>query len=185
MIGAQFRLQEIALRLADGDATAAVPALEAQRNELEALVAAEPTARIFTARLLTAWMLEARRRLAEKSSETTLAADRAIALGEQLLRESRADRFVRYDWAQARLVAGRAGTDAAQPDRARQNWERVVEVLGPLATASNDWRVLDPLAQALLLLRRPDSARPYVERLSRFGYRPIDPLAGSTLELAR
>ena len=39
-------------------------------------------------------------------------------------------------------------------------------------------------AQTLLLLERNDEARPFIERLRRFGYRPIDPAAASALGLA-
>jgi hypothetical protein len=45
--------------------------------------------------------------------------------------------------------------------------------------------VLEPLAQAYVLSGQRDNARPLVERLRRFGYRPSDPLATSTLEVAR
>ena len=61
----------------------------------------------------------------------------------------------------------------------------MIEVLGPLAANSNDWRLLDPLAQAHVLAGQPDAARPLIERLRRFGYQPVDPLAGPTLGLVR
>lgn len=57
-------------------------------------------------------------------------------------------------------------------------------MLAPRVADSNDWRFLDPAAQALMLLGKTDEARPLIERLQRFGYHPLDPLAASTLDLA-
>jgi len=42
--------------------------------------------------------------------------------------------------------------------------------------------VLDPAAQALVLLGKTTEARPLIERLRRFGYHPLDPLAASILD---
>ena len=180
-----FRLQQIALLIADGDAATAAPQLAAVRDRLEALVAAEPAARVFTGRLATAWMLEARLRRANNHPDAAAAAERAIALSELLIKEDRADKWVRWDASQARLMAGRIASDANQAQIARQHWDRVIALLGPLATGSNEWRVLDPLAQAYLLAGQPAMARPLIERLRQFGYHPVDPLAASTMELAR
>jgi serine/threonine-protein kinase len=179
------RLQQITLLLPDGDPTTAAAQLEETRTTLETLVAAEPAARAFTGHLAAAWLIEARLRQTRQRPDALAAAERAISLAGLLLTENRADALVRWNFAQAQLLAGRLARVAGQPDTARQHWQRAIEELGPRAADSNDWRVLDPLAQAHLLLGQPDAARPLIERLRRFGYHPVDPLAASTLELAR
>ena len=75
------------------------------------LAAAEPTARVFTGRLATAWLLEARLRRAARRPDALAAAERAIALTELLIKEDRAERWERWDSAQARLLAGRIAGD--------------------------------------------------------------------------
>ncbi len=183
---AQFcRLQQITLLLADNNVAAAAPLLAETRDRLETLVAAEPAARGFSSHLAVAWMLEARLRQALHRPDALAAAERAIALGDLLLKENRADPLVRWNFAQAHLLAGRIERAAHQPDAARPHWQHVIEALGLRAAESNDWRVLDPLAQAHVLLGQSDAARPLIERLRRFGYHPVDPLAASTLEIAR
>jgi hypothetical protein len=82
------------------------------------------------------------------------------------------------------VLAGRIALASAQPEVARRHWQRALEVLAPRLPASNDWRYLDPAAQALVLLDRVAEARPLIERLQRFGYQAIDPLASATLAVA-
>ncbi len=184
-VALSFRLQRMALRLAGGELNGIAPVLADCREKLEALVAAEPASRVFVGRLLTAWQLEARFRLAARLPDAAVAAERAIAIGDQLIREAKDERLVRFDWAQAQVLAGRIAKDAGNPAAARQHWQRVVDVLGTPAAASNDWHLLDPIAQALVLNEQPDLARSFIERLRRFGYRPVDPFTRSTLELPR
>ena len=66
---------------------------------------------------------------------------------------------------------GVIGAALAAPMLARHGWAQ-----------SNDWRLLDPAAQALVLSGKPEEARPIIERLRRFGYHAVDPLAASVLE---
>ncbi len=179
------RLRAAELMLGDNDLAAAAPIVADARARLEVLVAAEPAARVFTGRLATAWMLEARVRFARARADTLAAAERAIGIGEQLIGENRADTWVLWDFAQAQLLAGRVNPAAGLPAAAMAHWNRVIAVLGPRAATSNDWRFLDPLAQAYVLAGNPDAARPLVGRLRSFGYHPVDPLAASTLEIAR
>ena len=183
---AHLRSQQIVLQLAAGETDGPARELAAQRAQLEPLVATEPTSRMFSARLITTWMLEARLRHMLGRSDAADAAERAISIGESMIKEDRADKWWgRWDFAQASLLRGRLAAAANEPAVARQHYTRVVAVLSPLAANSNDWHVLDPLAQAYVLAGQPDAARPLIERLRRIGYHPVDPLAGSTLELAR
>ncbi len=182
---AYCHLQQIALLLANDDVTSAATLLATTRTKLEAMVAAEPTARVYTGRLAAAWLLEARLRRVSRRADFATAIDRAIELGELLISENRADVLVRWNAAQARLLAGRSTQSDGQPAAARLHWNRAIEDLGPHPDESNDWRILDPLAQAYTLLGNLDAARPASDRLRHFGYHPLDPLAGSTLELAR
>jgi serine/threonine-protein kinase len=172
-----IRLYQTALALAAGDAVAAAPVLRETRAKLEALVAAEPSARVFTGRLAAAWALEAKIRQAEGRDDALEAAERAVSLVEKLVQDERADNWTLWDFGQAHLLAGRIEQSRGHSDAAREHWQRVLAVLGPRAADSNEWRFLDPLAQAWTLLGQPEKAQPFIERLQRFGYRPIDPAA--------
>jgi len=48
-------------------------------------------------------------------------------------------------------------------------------VFAERASASTDWRVLEPAALALILSGRTDDARPLINRLQSFGFVPWDP----------
>ena len=180
-----YQLRHATLLMADGDPATQTTILAETREKLTSLVAAEPSNRYSSARLGTAWMVEARLRFTTGRAEALAAAERSVASLEPFVRENRADRLVRWDWAQAHLLAGRISEAAENSAAARQHFDRVIQILRPLAANSNDWHLLDPLAQALVITGQRDVAQPLVERLRSFNYHPIDPLAGSTLELAR
>ncbi len=180
---AHFRSQQIALLLAAGDTARPMQELADQRAQLEALVALEPTSREYSGRLITTWMLEARLRDQLHRDDAAEAAARAIALSETMIKEDRADKWwVRWDFSQAHLTAGRLATAANQPAAAAQHYNQIIAALAPLATNSSDWHALDPLAQAFVLAGQPDASRPLIERLRRIGYHPVDPLARSILD---
>ena len=105
-------------------------------------------------------------------------------MGETLYKQDLPNDQVVGELAQSCVLAGRVALADDQPDVARRHWMRALEVLAPRLANSNDWRFLDPAAQALVLLGKTDEARPLIERLQRFGYHPIDPLAASILDLA-
>jgi eukaryotic-like serine/threonine-protein kinase len=178
------RVHQSALLLAGRDFAAVAPLLDETRTRLEALVAAEPSARVFTRRLAAAWMLEGRLRFLTGRDDALPAAERAIALAEQLIRENRADNWTLWEFGQAGVLAGRIEQARGRADIARRRWEGVLAVLAPRAPNSNDWLILDPAAQAYVLAGQADQARPLIERLQRFGYRPIDPLATPLLGVA-
>jgi serine/threonine protein kinase/tetratricopeptide (TPR) repeat protein len=177
----QVRLQHVALRLPDGNASSEVADVRAQ---LEALVAAEPSSRVFALWLAKVWLMEARMRMHVGRPDALAAAGRAIEIGEPLLKLERASNATVGEFAQANILAGRLVAAQNQPEAAQRYWLRAVEVLAARLAQTNDWRLLDPAAQALALLGRTAEARPLVERLHRFGYRSLDPLAASILDVA-
>ena len=180
----RVRLQQVALLLADGDTAAAAPILSGARDQLEILVKAEPSSLLFKRRLATAWQLEARLRFATQRPEAQEAVTRALELGGALIKEARADNWAIWEFTQSSILAGRIALARAQADVAQSHWNHVLEVLAPRLSDSNDWRFLDPAAQAYVLLGRAGEARPLIERLQRFGYHPIDPLAATILDAA-
>jgi hypothetical protein len=179
-----IRIQQAALLLAAGDTAAAAPLLAEARVRMEAMLAAEPAVRTYASWLAATWTLEGRLRLATGNGDALAAAQQAIAVGEPLIRDNRADLMAHWQVAQALVLASRLEQARNQPAAARAHSERVLALLGPRAEASNDWRALDPAAQAYVLTGQAERARPLLERLQRFGYRPIDPLAAPLLGVA-
>jgi serine/threonine-protein kinase len=179
-----LHLLQVTLLIADNDLIAGSALLGETRGKLDALAVAEPLSRVFTGRLADAWRLEAWMRATAHRADAREAAERAVDLGEMLIKESRADDRVVGEFAASCVLAGRIAFAQARPEAAQRHWSHVLEVLAPRLANSNDWRFLDPAAQALLLLGRSDEARPLTERLRRFGYHPIDPAAASALGLS-
>jgi tetratricopeptide (TPR) repeat protein len=160
------------------------PVLAEARAKLESLVAAEPTSQTFSRLLATALRIESLVRFAAGRPDADEPVARAVTLTEALVKLDRANDWVAWEFAQSQLLAGRIAVQRGDRNVALRHWERVVEALGTRATHSNDWRLLDPAAQALTLLGRAEEARPLVERLQRFGYHALDPLAASLLDAA-
>lgn len=152
--------------------------------ELTELSAQQPKSRPLTRRLAIALLLESR------LPGTSF--DRSLALTQQA-RQSLApltggpviDSMIEGEFARACLREGRLEVGNGNAKRARECWQTVIALLDSRAQGSRDWRIIDPLAQALILLGREDSALPLIETLKRCGYRPIDPDAASTLQLNR
>ena len=105
----------------------------------------------------------------------------ALALAEKLIQKSDTDNHVLWEFAQACLLAGRLAAAKNQSDTAQRQWARALEALAPRREQTNDWQILDPAAQALVLSGKTAEARPLIERLQRFGYHSGDPLAAPIL----
>ncbi|MDP2138773.1 MAG: protein kinase, partial [Candidatus Didemnitutus sp.] len=185
LVGAlNLQLQQAALQLAGESPTAVATLLEQLTEQLADLVAAEPSSRGFNRLLAAAWRLEGRRRFIAGLADADRAVAQALTLGETLIANDRADRWDFSDYAQACLLAGRIAFASDRLDEARGHWTRAVAVLAPHMKDSNDWRILDPGAQAFELLGQRDAARGPATRLRNFGYQSLDPLAASTLDAA-
>ena len=178
------RLQQVTLLLAEGSTPSATLILADTRDTLASLVTAEPSSPIFNRRLAAAWQLDSRIQVITHRPDAIEAVTRALSLGETLIREARADGWTIGEFAQSSILAGRIAFAQAQPDVARRHWNRALEVLAPRLANSNDWRFLDPAAQAYTLLGKAETARPFIDRLHRFGYHSLDPLAASILDAA-
>jgi len=178
------QLHHLALLLARDDAASVAAQLDEARVHLEALVKAEPSSLPFTAALAMAWRLEGCLRLATQRADADKAVARAIDLGAALVNEGRADNKAIGEFAQSCILAGRIALAQGRPEVARSHWTRALEAVAPHLADSNDWRFLDPAAQALVLLGRADEAEPLIARLRHFGYHPLDPLAVPILDAA-
>jgi serine/threonine-protein kinase len=179
-----LRLQQAALRLHEGDAAGANALLGETRDRLERLAAAEPSSRAFARLLAATWRLEGSLRLAQQRPDANEAVAQAARLADELVQNPGADNWAYWEFGQAHLLLGRLALARNRPDEARDEWNRVASELAPRAAGSNDWRLLDPAAQAGVLSGRTAAARPLIDRLRAAGYQPLDPLASSTLDLA-
>ncbi len=176
------QLQQAVLLLADGNAAAASPLVAGTREQLEGLVKTEPSSLVFARLLATAWRLEAGLRLAAHRPDAVAAVGRANDLGEPLVKGTRVDNRTLSEYALTCVLAGRIALAASQPDAAQRHWSRALEVLAPRTDKSNDWRLLDPAAQAFTLLGRKAEARPLIDHLRSLGYHSSDPLSAAILD---
>jgi serine/threonine protein kinase/tetratricopeptide (TPR) repeat protein len=178
------RILKASLLLADGNIPEAANIIDASRRSLEHLVDLEPSSHYFVGQLATAWRLESRLRADAGRPHASEAMQRSIDLGETLVAETKANGTAISGLAQANVFAGRLASERSESDVAQRYWNRALEVLAPRLPNSNDWRFLDPAAHALVLLGRTEEACTFIERLRRFDYHAIDPLAASLLDTA-
>lgn len=178
------QLHLLSLQLDDSPAYDFEQALTGLVEKINALAAAEPSSRPIADLLSSAWRLLARLHHAQSHPGARKAIEQALAISEPQAKELDADLDTLCYAAQAHLLAGRIEQADNRGVEATHHWQRVVALLGQYRD-SRDWRVLDPLAQALVLLDDKDSARLLLERLRALGYHPVDARAASTLGLPR
>lgn len=178
-----FRLEQLSLLLACGDLPPILPLQADTLAQSQALVARAPSSHAFSHLLAEAWVLESRLRRAQHRSDAPTAVAQAIAINDAFIARGQPDIPSLWTLGQARLLAGRLALADAQSAAARQHWQHIVTTLTPHAADSDQWRLLDPLAQAHLLLGDPTAAAPYLARLRALGYHPIDPEAATLLKL--
>lgn len=179
-----YQVERILLLLSFSAEPPSAVSVRELRQELESLFAQAPKSRPFARRLALALLLEAKLP-ASTPGEGLALVTRARALLAPLTKGTNIDTPIEGDFARACLLEARFEEKLGRSERTKECWEQVVALLGNRAAQSNDWRVLDPLAQALVLLGREDSARPVIEKLKSFGYRPMDPDAATTLQISR
>jgi len=152
------------------------------RSSLNALIAQQPQSRPTSRMKAMLLMLETRIGLVSTEQRLSLV-QQARSVLSPFVGGTTVDSMLEGEFARACVLEGRIEADAGRPERARACWLTVLSLLERRAANSRDWRVLDPLAQAMILLSREDSAQPLIETLKRCGYQPIDPDAASTLRL--
>lgn len=167
-----IRLRKIEFLRQDGRNV--LPDIVELREKFETLVSAEPSASIPRRCLAATWRLEAQACFATAPDEADAAIRHALDLLAPLLESTRIDDFVFWEFGESCIWAGRMAESRGQHAAALRCWQRVVDVLGSQAEASNNWRLLDPVAQALVLSGKSAAAGPLAQRLRRFGYRAPD-----------
>ena len=68
-------------------------------------------------------------------------------------------------------LLGRVWSTRGEAAKSRDAWQKALASIEPVARTSNDDRLLDPWARALLQLERVDEAAAAVEKLTSQGYR--------------
>lgn len=170
-----LQLREAMLENARGNADRARQITAEVLPKLEKLAATESQDRVFALRLMLGWRLEAAQRLAAGRGDAAEAAVRAMAAGAPVAREAWADDNALGEYAQACMIAGRIAGTAGQSDEAGRLWRGVIELLGSRVARSNYWRLLDPAARALVGLGRAAESQALIDRLTKLGYRPLEP----------
>ncbi len=168
-------VKKILLDRAGKNLPQAVRHLDEIRPRIEAVVTAEPSDRGAAGLLVTAWRLEAELRLATGRADASHAANRAVEHAASLVKGETTDAKIVGECALAHVIAGTIASAAQQRDAALRHWQTAIDLLKPLLTDSNNWRLLDPAARALTFLGRQDDSRALVARLHALGYRPLQP----------
>ena len=178
-------LKQISLSMPDGDRAQLSGVLMSAIQGLEGLVAEEPTSQTFARELAKAWRLAGRLSLPEEPEKAKHALSQAIELGEPLLLKSGSGRRLLAECTQTRLLTGRLARLVGHEQDAQHHWTRVLQIIGQQLETTRDWQLLDPAAQALVLMGNPEAARPLLARLENHGYHALDPWAFSILDGAK
>jgi serine/threonine-protein kinase len=158
--------------LGEGRVTAALPLLRESVAITRTLSEGDPTN--------AGWrrdLAEQRRTLASAllasgdSAGAAREADGALAITSDLLRRDAGDIHAARVASMAHAIAAQVQTSRREPALAQEQWQLAHDAIAKAAAGSNDFRLLDPLAVALLHLRRTDEAAPVLARLNTMGYR--------------
>jgi serine/threonine-protein kinase len=98
-------------------------------------------------------------------------ADAALEITSDLLRRDAGDIHAARVASLAHAIAAQVRTSRREPALALEQWQLAHDAIARAAAGSNDYRLLDPLAVALLHLRRTDEAAAVLARLNTMGYR--------------
>ena len=111
-------------------------------------------------------------------------AARSESILHRLTTQDGAEIWDHWESALTQLLLARLESGSSEKESADRRLQRLIETqLARLKRFPNDWRILDPLAQAQVLNGEARSAQPLIERLRRFGYHPFDPRTAATLGL--
>jgi serine/threonine protein kinase/TolA-binding protein len=171
----QGRLIEAVLARQAGDPAAATHLLDEVRPQLEELSAAEPGDRLRALLAAKAWRLDAQLREPSDLPAAAAAAERAVALGDKLIHEGRAEDADLGECAAAYDLEGEIAATGGNAARAEGCWRHATEILAPRLPGTRDWRLLDPAARADARLGRLGDARAKIASLNQLGYVPLDP----------
>jgi eukaryotic-like serine/threonine-protein kinase len=169
------QLKVAVLLRAQGDLARATQLVRECRPEVERLAKGEASNRAATALLAAVWRVEAQCRDAAGEPNASDAAAQAVAISKQLVEQNRASESNLGDYANTCVVAGSITRRSGDADTARRHFEAAIEVVQGRAANSNHWRLLDPLARALMLVGRTEESRVIIERLQRLGFQPLEP----------
>jgi hypothetical protein len=169
-----MRIQQFVLTPADWRTRGAAENIRQLRQEIEALAQSEPQD-VEVAKLLgRAWRVEALVRLASGATDAETAVAHALEISTRLAQgESRADLV--GGLAEAQLARARIAADRGDVRAAREDCQRVVDLLAPHTESSRDWRLLDPLARAQALLGAATQHQATLARLAAIGFQPVEP----------
>ncbi|MEO6995278.1 MAG: protein kinase [Lacunisphaera sp.] len=142
--------------------------------QLEKLSTAEPSALSFSRWLATAWRQQAEILFATNRPKASVAAARAVELGEDLVKRNKGKDATAEECARAHVIAGEIAWKADGAE-AKRHWRRAIEIVEPLLNNCRNWRILDPAARATFWLGHVDEARRIVTELDQFGYIPPTP----------
>jgi hypothetical protein len=147
-------------------------------------VAAEPRSVEAGADLARALRLEAERLVAVAPAEAARLASQAESILERLTAREGSDARLQWESARVQLFLRRQEAATGRLDPARSRGRRLIEGLTRrIAVSLNDWRILVPLAEALLVEGDTRSAQRLIDRLKAFGFRSRDPGIAATLGL--
>jgi tetratricopeptide (TPR) repeat protein len=158
-----------AVRLASGHAGAARPLLDRAVRTMETLVAGDPTN--------TGWQRDLAEFHRTRAATALTLGDLAAAAVDGATALAMTSDLPGGDLQAARIASAAHAVLARVSDArgdavlARRHWEQALESIPAAARTTRDYRVLDPLAIALLRLGRADEAASVVETLRAMGYR--------------
>ena len=169
------RLKEAVVARRQGNSSEAERLVDQVLPQLEAISAAEPTARGYAMKLAVAFRLRAQNQSSAGRPEAADSAKQAAAIGEKLLREGRATDADAGECATAHVISGEVAKGRGDTRESSGEWRRALELLAPRMRGTSDWHLLDPAVRAAVWIGDTAQARATIEKLNLLGYVPLEP----------